>query len=76
MQNVTNTLELLFKDTSGRSNKIVVVAPVEDLDQETAQGVMQTIVDANLFTRTGQDLHASIDGARYVTRKVEEIFSL
>lgn len=32
MQNVTNTLELLFKDTSGRSNKIVVVAPVEDLD--------------------------------------------
>lgn len=37
---------------------------------------MQTIVDANLFTRTGQDLHASIDGARYVTRKVEEIFSL
>ena len=76
MEKTTSQLELLFKDGSGKSNKIVVPEPREGLDRQTAETAMTTIIDSDLFAKDGKDLHASTDGARYVTKTVKDIFTV
>lgn len=70
----TTNLELLFKDESGKNTKIVVPEPRSNLDRQTTEKTMQTIVDSDLFTKDGKDLHASNAGARYVKKEVTDIF--
>jgi len=69
---MNSQLELVFLNTLGRKNKIVVDAPRGDLTQEEVQGVMEKIIAKNIFTTTGGDL-VKISSARIVTTTVDEI---
>lgn len=68
----TQRLEMNFKNTSGRTNRLSVDNVADDLTEVEVQAVMQEIIDANIFNTSGGEF-VEIDSARIVTTEVEEI---
>lgn len=62
-------LELYFLTEMGRTVRIVVHDPKDDLTEEEIETAMQTIIDANAFYTAGGELVASKE-ARLVERNV------
>lgn len=66
-------LELVFLATDGRTVRVVVNEPKENLDEETIKNAMNEIITADVFeTSSGASL-ASIKEARKVQKSVEVI---
>ncbi|MGO4940953.1 DUF2922 domain-containing protein [Fundicoccus sp. Sow4_D5] len=70
----SSTLELLFNDGLGAPRKITVKDPIESLSAEVAQAAMDKIVETDIFIDEGIDVYAVAEGARYVTRSVQDIY--
>lgn len=69
-----NTLELLFNDATGAARKITVKDPIENLTAEVAQAAMAKIVETDIFLDEAIDVYAVAEGARYVTRSIQDIY--
>ena len=53
---MTKTLELVFRNATGKEVTISILDPRVDLTLAQAQVVMQDIITKNIFTSTGGDL--------------------
>lgn len=65
-------LELQFLNEDERTVTITLENPVEPVDPETVNTVMDTIISENVFMTSGGDL-VSKKGARIVERTVTDI---
>lgn len=65
-------LELFFLNAEGRTVKQTVDNPVEPVDPETVNAVMDEIIEQNVFTSSGGDLVAKKE-ARIVVTEIEDI---
>lgn len=66
------TLELRFRNEFGRTVAIRILNPREDLTAEDISGVMDVLMENNVFAGAVQMLEAKVD-ARIVSRAVETI---
>lgn len=64
---MTKTLELVFRNASGKEVTVSVAEPKADLTKAQVDVVMQDIVAKNIFSTTGGDLVQVVD-ARIRTR--------
>lgn len=69
----TEKLELIFSNEQGKKMTLGVEEPRDDLEKEEVREKMEDIIRENIFFHNGLDL-VGIEGARVVTREVEEIF--
>ncbi|RAV79383.1 DUF2922 domain-containing protein [Aerococcus mictus] len=70
-------LELLFKTEEGKTKKVTIKEPKEDVSAEVAQAALAAIVDADIFANEdGFDPYATATGARYVRRTVTDIYQV
>jgi len=75
VNNLDTTLELVFLDSDGKTVRLSVNDPKEDLNAETIKDAMEQIIAANIFeTSSGASL-VSVKEARKVQRAVE-VFEL
>ncbi|WP_033827091.1 DUF2922 domain-containing protein [Bacillus andreraoultii] len=65
------TLELVFLATDGRTVRISVNDPKENLDEELIKNVMNQILLADVFQASSGASLASIKEARIVSRSTE-----
>ena len=65
-------LEMFFMNAAGKTSRISVADPKEDLTQEQVQTAMDTIVSNNVFDTPGGDLIRAVS-ARIVSRDIVEI---
>ena len=76
MQETLN-LELLFKTEEGKTKKVTIKEPKEDVSSEVAQAALAAIVGADIFfNEDGLDPYAHATGARYVRRAVQDIYQV
>lgn len=73
---MAKTLELRFGTSAGSTRSLNVQDPVLNLEAAEAEEAMNTIIGLNLFTIEGTNPYATIRGARYVERVVEDIFEV
>lgn len=66
------TLELVFKNVAGTSKTISITNPREDVTSEEARGVMETIIEKDVFETAGGSL-AEAHEARYRTVDIEAL---
>jgi len=66
---MTKTLELVFRNATGKEIILSIPDPRADLTLAQAQVVMQDIITKNIFTSTGGDF-AQIVEARINSREV------
>jgi hypothetical protein len=69
---MSKKLELQFTDLEGKTATISISDPIEPVVPSTVLAAMDTIITANIFTSTGEDLVAK-KGARIVERNVEDV---
>ncbi|MGK9326166.1 DUF2922 domain-containing protein [Aerococcus urinaeequi] len=69
------TLELLFENALGTSKKITVRNPKEGLTEAEVRNTIDTIASTEIFSGKNGDPYAIGKGARYVSRRVNEIYS-
>ena len=73
----TQTLELFFHSSAGKSKKITVAEPRANLDRETTENAMDVLVNSDIFLdEHQQDPYAQSISARYVTREIADIFDV
>lgn len=72
----TYNLELIFKNGEDKASKLTIKDPKTNLSPETVASSMVDIAQANLFTKEGVPVYGQVQGARYITRTVEEIIDL
>jgi hypothetical protein len=65
-------LELIFKNTAGKSARISVQDPKDDLTTEEVQALMDNIVAKNVFETTGGNL-VEVVGARLIQKEVIQL---
>lgn len=68
------TLELIFIANDGKTIRLTVNDPREDLDEETIKNVMDQIVTADIFQNANGASIAAVKEARIVQRDIE-VFS-
>ncbi|ALV21489.1 MAG: DUF2922 domain-containing protein [Carnobacterium sp.] len=73
---MAKTLELRFNTSLGKAKTMSVQDPILDLTSIDAQKAMDDIIALDLFENEGVNLYASVVGARYVERVVEDIFEV
>lgn len=73
---MAKTLELRFNTSLGKAKTMSVQDPILDLTSAEAQKAMDDIIALDLFENEGVNLYASVVGARYVERVVEDIFEV
>jgi hypothetical protein len=71
---MNKTLEMVFQNAAGKNTRISISDPREDLSPAEVQGVMDLIVQKNIFDTTGGDITQALS-ARIITREVEEIIT-
>lgn len=71
----TYNLELLFKDAVGAAKKITVRNPREGLTADVVRASVDAIAGAEIFNGKNGDTYAVGNGARYVRRTTEDIYS-
>ena len=64
---MAKTLELVFRNQSGKEVTINLANPKDDVTQAQAKTVMQDILTKNIFSTKGGDLAQIVD-ARVLTR--------
>ena len=64
---MTKTLEMVFRNAAGQETVIRLADPKDDLTAAEVAGVMDLIVDKNIFTSKSGDL-IQVEEARVVTR--------
>lgn len=69
---MSKTLELIFENAEGRTARLTVQDPREDLTSADVQQAMDNIIAGNIFDTVGGDF-VGIKGARIVTREVVDI---
>lgn len=69
---MSKVLELVFKDTDGKKKTFSINDPKNDVTKASAEGVMQGIINANIFATAAGDL-ASIVETRVRTTTVETL---
>lgn len=74
--NGTKKLDLNFISESGKSKKITLNSPKENLTEEEVTQAMEAITDSKLCLSGGAINYYEIKGARYVTTAVEDIFEV
>lgn len=74
MSKVEQNLELLFRNQAGKAKKIVMGSPRQGLDRSTAESAINKIVSTDIFDDSSGDTYATAEGARYVTRTVDDIY--
>ncbi len=67
-------LVMSFKNTEGKTTNITLRNVREGVTQEEVQGVMDTIVTANIFESAGSSLVSKVRGE--VVEKVTEVFEM
>ncbi|MGF3227139.1 DUF2922 domain-containing protein [Facklamia sp. P12932] len=69
-------LELIFLDAAGKTRKITINQPADSVNKETAEAVMQALVDCDLFKDDqGVDMYVTPVAARYVERNVTDVYA-
>jgi hypothetical protein len=53
---MTKTLQMVFRNASGKESILSLADPKEDLTQAQVHTIMQDIVTKNIFTTTGGEL--------------------
>ncbi len=53
---MTKTLQMVFRNASGKESILNLADPKEDLTQAQVHNIMQDIVTKNIFTTTGGEL--------------------
>ncbi|SEK50544.1 Protein of unknown function [Carnobacterium iners] len=71
---MAKSLELLFNTSLGKAKSLSVADPILNLTPENAKAAMESISALKLFQSEGVDLYATVVGARYTERIVEDIF--
>ena len=71
----TTELYLGFKGSDGKSKRLVIAHPEDNLDEATTRGVMKKIADAHLFEKQGIDMFNEQESAKYIQRKETPIFN-
>lgn len=66
------TLQMVFRNADGRNTTISVADPVDPLDAEQVDAVMQLVVDRNIFDTSGGEITGKVR-AQVVSRQVETI---
>ena len=69
-------LELRFVTSLGKSKTLSVKDPILNLTTEKAQQAMNSIISLNMFQIEGANPYATVAGARYVERVVNDIFEV
>lgn len=64
---MTKTLEMVFRNTSGKEVTLSLADPKEDLTKAQVDAVMQEIISRNIFTSKTGELAQSVE-ARIRTR--------
>lgn len=73
---MAKSLELRFGTSLGKTKAMSVKDPILNLTTEKAQQAMNSIISLNMFQLEGANPYASVVGARYVERVVEDIFKV
>ena len=73
---MAKSLELRFGTSLGKTKAMSVKDPILNLTTEKAQQVMDSIISLNMFQLEGANPYATVVGARYVERVVEDIFEV
>ncbi len=71
----TTELYLGFKGSDGKSKRLVIAHPEDNLDEATTRGEMKKIADAHLFEKQGIDMFNEQESAKYIQRKETPIFN-
>jgi len=72
VKNVDTNLELVFRNTAGKSAKISVQDPKDDLTADEVQALMDNIVAKNVFETAGGDLIEAVE-ARLIQKEVVQL---
>lgn len=68
-------LHLGFKGSDGKTKRIVITHPEENLDEAATRAAMKKIADANLFEKQGVQLYNGSESAAYLTRTKTPVFN-
>ena len=71
----TTELYLGFKGSDGKSKRLVIAHPEDNLDETTTRSAMKKIADAHLFEKQGIDMFNEQESAKYIQRKETPIFN-
>ncbi|KXG78370.1 hypothetical protein AN618_04360 [Fervidicola ferrireducens] len=71
---MAQTLELSFQNEAGRTARILIADPKENLTPEEVQPVMDLVVSKNIFSTSGGDIVKAL-GARIIIRDAVEIIT-
>lgn len=71
----TTELYLGFKGSDGKSKRLVIAHPEDNLDEATTRDAMKKIADAHLFEKQGIDMFNEQESAKYIQRKETPIFN-
>ena len=71
----TTELQLGFKGSDGKSKRLVIAHPEDNLDEATTRAAMKKIADAHLFEKQGIDMFNEQESAKYIQRKETPIFN-
>lgn len=69
---MNKTLQLIFRNAQDRNVTVSVADPLDELEVNDVEAVMQLVVDGNMFHTTGGDIVAKVR-AQVVSRDVETI---
>lgn len=65
-------LEMIFRNSAGKTARLSVQEPKEDLTPEEVKTVMNNIVAKNIFDTTGGDMLEAVS-ARIITREIVKL---
>ena len=68
-------LQLTFEGSDGKTKRLVIAHPEDNLDEATTRGAMKKIADAHLFEKQGIDMFNEQESAKYIQRKETPIFN-
>jgi len=68
-------LYLGFAGSDGKTKRLVIAHPEDNLDATTTRAAMKKIADANLFEKQGIDMFNEQESAKYIQRKETPIFN-
>ena len=78
MANETTTVKELylgFTGSDGKTKRLVIAHPEDNLDEATTRAAMKKIADANRFEKQGVQLYTNGESANYMTRIKNVIFN-
>ena len=68
-------LQLTFEGSDGKTKRLVIAHPEDNLDEATTRAAVKKITDAHLFEDQGVNVYDKGQSVNYMTRKREEIWN-